>query len=66
MEPNEQLPPQNQSTRPFEEWRASLLVIIMEKKGVPADKIIINDEKVRPYYDQCLMPDVCFKELFNR
>lgn len=63
METNEQL---NKSTRTFEEWRASLMALIIHKKGVKAENIFLNDEKVKPYYDQGLMPDVCYQELFNR
>ena len=60
MEPNEQ---QNKSTRTFEEWKTALRVLVANRKPGTA---ILDDERIKPYYDQGLMPDVCYQELFNR
>lgn len=61
METNEQ---QNKSTRTFEEWKLSLRNLIDRKK--PGSNLPIINEKVKPYYDQGLMPEVAYKDLFNR
>lgn len=63
MEPNKQ---QNKSTRTFEEWKVALLKLIMVKKGHPISQEKNIDDQIKPYYDQGLMPDVCYQELFNR
>lgn len=52
------------STRSFEEWKRALAKLI--SRSDPSTRIVIEDEKVKPYYDKALMPGVCFKELFNR
>ncbi len=54
----------NKSTRTFKEWKKALKKIITRHN--PDEKIKIDDKKVQTYYDQGLMPDVCFKELFNK
>lgn len=61
MEPNEQ---QNKSTRTFEEWKIALMSLV--SRGDPSKRIVIENEKVKPYYDQGLMPEVAYKDLFNR
>lgn len=61
----EELQP-NKSTRSFEEWKTGLIKIIANSGNTTVTSDHINDERIRPYYDQGLMPDVCFKELFNR
>ena len=61
MEPNNEL---NKSSRTFEEWKQALRKLI--DKTDPTSRIKLEDERIKPYYDQALMPDVCFKELFNR
>jgi len=53
----------NKSTRTFDEWKLSLKKLIDKKD--PTSQIKIDDTRVKPYYDQGLMPDVCFKELYN-
>lgn len=59
-------PPQNKSSRTFEEWKAALIKIISAKHGKPPTEINIQDEKIKPYYDRALMPSVCYNELFNQ
>lgn len=68
MEPNEQeqLPPNKQSTRTFEEWKISLIKLIVHNGNKTVTSEDLDDKRIKPYYDQCLMPEVCFKELFNR
>ena len=61
--PEEQLPPK--STRTFEEWKKALRKMISQKKGIPMKKVKVKDEQVRSYYDRALMPEVCFKEIYN-
>lgn len=51
------------SARTFEEWKIALISLV--SKNDPTKRIIIENEKVRPYYDQGLQPTVCFNELFN-
>lgn len=55
---------QNKSTRSFKEWKIALMDMV--SGGDPSQRIVIEIERVKPYYDQGLMPDVCFEELFNR
>jgi hypothetical protein len=62
--PEEQQP--NKSTRSFEEWKLALEKLVSVNYEKPLHEINVIDEKVKPYYNQGLMPDVCFKELFNR
>lgn len=57
---------QIKSTRTYDEWKKSLRRMISKQKAIPMKKVKVKDEIVKVYYDQCLMPDVCFKELFNR
>lgn len=61
--PEEQLSPK--STRTFEEWKRALRKIISQKKGIPMKKVKVDDDRIKSYYDQALMPEVCFKEIFN-
>lgn len=67
METNEQ---QNKSTRTFEEWKIALIKLIRAKHSMRPDSVLNAekefDERIKPYYDQGLMPDVCYQELFNR
>jgi hypothetical protein len=63
--PQQQQQQPMKSTRTFEEWKASLIKIIANKHGKPVDQIKVEDERVRSYYDQALMPTVAFNELFN-
>lgn len=49
----------NKSTRTYRQWKAALKRLV--KEGTKLD-----DKKIRTYYDQGLMPDVCFKALFNK
>lgn len=60
----EDFKPTHQSTRSYEEWKLSLLSLIANKN--PTNKVIIENDKIKPYYDQGLMPAVAFKELFNK
>lgn len=53
------------STRTFEEWKRALRKLISQKKGIPMKKVKVKDEQVKSYYDRALMPEVCYKELFN-
>lgn len=62
--PEEQLSPK--STRTFEEWKRALRKLISQKKGIPMKKVKVKDEQVKSYYDRALMPEVCYKELFNK
>lgn len=62
--PEEQLPPK--STRTFEEWKKALRKMIAQKKGIPMKEVKVDDNRVRSYYDRALMPEVCYKELFNK
>lgn len=57
---------QNKSTRSFEEWKLALTKLMELHFVQNKDTLTIEDEKVRPYYDQGLQPYVCFKELFNK
>lgn len=63
----EELQP-NKSTRSFKDWADALRVLIARQRELPVEEVFLtNDfERIKPYYDQGLMPDVCFKELFNR
>lgn len=54
----------SKSTRSFEEWKASLMKIVSQYNAQPTGQI--SDERLKPYYDQGLMPTLCFNELFNR
>lgn len=64
MEQNEQ---QNKSTRTFEEWKTALIKHYTNRKGLDLNGIIrITDDQIKPYYDQGLMPEVAYKDLFNR
>lgn len=54
----------NKSTRSFDEWKAALQGLVDRHSLHGAAELI--DERIKQYYDQGLMPDVCFKELFNR
>lgn len=60
--PEEQLPPK--STRTYEKWKEALSKMIERKEGY--SKTIIDDNRAKPYYDRALMPEVCFKEIYNR
>lgn len=62
--PEEQLPPK--STRTYEEWKKALREMIAQKKGIPMKEVKVDDDRVRSYYDRALMPEVCYKELFNK
>lgn len=68
--PEEMKPyPTGKSTRSFEEWESSLLKIVAKYEASNRNENLIAtivDEKVKPYYDQGLMPTVAFNELFNR
>lgn len=64
MEKEMQLQPPGKSTRPFEEWKASLMKIVSQYNAQPTGSI--SDDRLKPYYDQGLMPTVAFNELFNR
>lgn len=57
---------QNKSTRSFEEWKTALVSLITKKDYKAFEVGKIDDERIRPYYDQGLQPYVCFKELFNK
>lgn len=63
--PEEELQP-NKSTRSFEEWTLALRSLILNRDPSNVKVVDFDLEKIKPYYDQGLMPDVCFKELFNR
>lgn len=65
MEPNQIQPqsPQLKSSRTYEEWKAALIKIVERHYG--HSRTEIKDEQVKSYYDRALMPDVCFKEIFN-
>lgn len=54
----------NRSTRSFEEWKTALMSLVSRQD--PSRRVIIENEKVRPYYDQGLQPYVAFNELFNK
>jgi hypothetical protein len=61
--PEEQLPPK--STRTYEEWKKALRKLISQKKGIPMKRVKVDDARVKSYYDRALMPEVCFKEMYN-
>lgn len=58
----EKQPEQNKSTRSFEEWEAALQRLATHR-GHP---VIIDEDRIRPYYEQGLQPYVVFNELFNK
>lgn len=58
----QQLPP-NKSSRSFEDWKKSLLKIVEARRGNLV--IPLDDNKIKPFYDQGLMPTVAFNQLFN-
>lgn len=60
----EKLPEQNKSTRSFEEWKVALMSLIFNKD--PSKTMVIENSKIKPYYDQGLQPYVAFNELFNK
>lgn len=57
------------STRTYEEWKQSLKNIIAARHGITTEEVekrfFFNEPQVKTYYDRALMPDVCFKEMFN-
>lgn len=53
----------NKSTRSYEDWKKSLLKIIEARRGNLV--IPLDDHKIKPFYDQGLMPTVAFNQLFN-
>lgn len=57
---------QNKSTRSFEEWTKALMSLIIHRDQSNINVVDFDLDVIKPYYDQGLMPDVCFKELFNK
>jgi hypothetical protein len=66
MAEQQQKLPESRSTRSYEDWKLSLIKIIAKYRGVKESSIKMDDERVRSYYDQALMPSVCYNELFNK
>ena len=52
------------STRTFEEWKTALYQIVDKYKLQPTSPI--DDEILKPFYDQGMMPAACVNQIFNR
>lgn len=61
----ENIQPQNKSSRSFEDWKVSLIKIIASKHGKTIEDVKVDDDRIKSYYDRALMPSVCYQELFN-
>jgi len=56
---------QPKSTRTYEEWKEALIQTIHNGTGTPVEEIEINDELIRPKYEDALSPFAVYLENYR-